>query len=206
MIKKILIIGDNTHSKWHPLKGFDAVISSILDDSTITISDDYNQLETKNINHYDVCIVLLDQWAPLENSNIEGIKQFLNHGKGLLMIHQGISLQVNPELTSLIGGRFNGHPEQSLLRYEIVSNSMNIGQGIDYFEVVEEPYQCTINEDYHPEIILKYQLNQQEIPAGWALHYGLGKIIYLSPGHRIDTFYQENYRLLIKQAIEWLTK
>jgi type 1 glutamine amidotransferase len=206
MNNKILIIGDNIQSKWHPLKGFDAVISSILSDSDITITDDYSQLEIININKYDVCIVLLDRWVPLENSKLEGVRLFVELGKGLLILHQGISMQVNPELSSLIGGRFNGHPEQALLRYETVENSMKIGEGIDFFEALEEPYLCTINQESHPEIILKYQLDQQTIPAGWAISYGRGKVIYLSPGHRIETFYQEKYRLLIKQCVNWLTK
>ena len=206
MKRKILMIGDNKNSKWHPLKGFDAVISSIFTEDEITISDDDQQLNKSVISSYDACIILLDQWEVLDSGKVEGIHSFVREGKGVLMIHQGISLQVNSSLCSLIGGKFTGHPEQKLLRYILVKNRFSLGTGINYFEAIEEPYRCEIDPLSNPEVIMQYDDDQGvSIPAGWAHHYGLGKVCYLSPGHRIETFYLEEYRLLIKQAIDWLT-
>ncbi len=204
--KRALLIGDNDMAKYHPLHGFDALLKSILSNFELHVSTDYLQFDLITLKKYDFCIVMCDRWVPLENSQAQGLKDFIEQGGGLLMIHQGISLQNTPLLTPLMGGRFTHHPEQTVLTYQINKHPHFITSGLQAFSSKEEPYQFIMNTPMNTTVLLEYELNHQMCIAGWAHSYELGKVVYLSPGHNLETLHQPNYQELIRRSALWLTE
>ena len=204
MKKKVLIVGDNEKAKWHKMSPFDELLKKILNDYEITVTTNYNDFEINELIKYDVCISLVDQWLPLNESQTFGLLTYVFNGGGLLMIHQGISLQARDELALLARGRFIRHPEQCVLEYQPLQNAHEIVQDILPFSVLEEPYQCVLDNITKTQVFLEYTYEESKYPAGWCHGYGTGKVVYLSPGHHIETLKNKAYQKIIQNSVKWL--
>lgn len=204
MKKKVLIIGDNEKAKWHKMSPFDELLKKILNDYEITVTTNYNDFEINELIKYDVCISLVDQWLPLNESQTFGLLTYVFNGGGLLMIHQGISLQARDELALLARGRFIRHPEQCVLEYIPIQNAHEIVQNIEPFSALEEPYQCVLDNITKTHVFLEYTYEETKYPAGWCHGYGSGKVVYLSPGHHIETLKNKEYQKIIQNSVKWL--
>lgn len=203
-MKQILLIGDLEKAKYHPVKGFDAELRAILTDYYVHQTTDYDQFMETNLRQYDLCLCLTDQWNKLTDDQTMGILSFVSHGGGLLMIHQGISLQARPELLQLAGGKFIGHPEQCVITYRKTTKPHPIMRGVDAFSAKEEPYQTVVDPAAEVSVFMEYLLEDKSCAAGWSRTYGLGKVVYLSPGHNLETLFIPSYRQIIRQSCRWL--
>jgi len=203
--KKGLLLGDIDRAKWHPLSGFDKEFQEILKDFDLFPSTDYEQLKEENLRKYALCISFIDQWTPLTTAQTAGLLAFVVHGGGLLIVHNGIAIQARPELAQLAGGRFIGHPEQKVLTYQPTATDHVIVSGIQSFSLEEEPYQFVMDNLAETTVLLEYESAGVVWPAGWVRTYGLGKVVYLSPGHNLETLRDPMYRKLIQRSGSWLT-
>ncbi len=206
MNKKVLLLGDTDHAKWHPLSGFDRKLQEILADYVLIPSTDYEQLEEENLLRYGLVIAFLDQWTPLTDGQTAGLLSFVVHGGGLLILHNGIAIQARPELAQLAGGRFIGHPEQKVLEYRPTTSGHVIHSGVQPFCVKEEPYQFILDNLAEPEVLLEYESEGTRWPAGWVRTYGFGRVACLSPGHNLETLHDSRYQNLIRRTFAWLAK
>jgi len=204
MKKKILIIGDNSTAKWHQMSPFDELLKKLLHEYEVTISTNYSDFQINELINYDVCISLVDQWIPLNESETFGILTYVFNGGGLLMIHQGISLQARDELALLARGKFIQHPEQCILEYQPIPNSHEIVNNVEAFSSKEEPYQCILDHIVKTNVFMEYKLEDTVYAAGWCHSYGIGKVVYLSPGHNLETFKNPMYQKVIQNSINWL--
>lgn len=202
--KKAIIIGDNERAIYHPLKGPDKELAEILNDFEVVVTEDYDQFSEENLKQYDLCVSLTDCWnGGLTDGQTAGLISFVCQGGGLLIIHTGISIQTRYELAQLAGGKFSQHPEQMILTYEPAASNHIIEEGIGSFSVKEEPYQFIIDNLVETTVLLKYESEGKDWPAAWAHKYGHGRIVYLSPGHNIETFLDPMYREMIKRSGLW---
>lgn len=206
MKKKLIIIGDNEKAKWHKISPFDDLLKTILKDYDVTVSTNYNDFEINELIKYDVCLSLVDQWIPFNESQTFGLLTYVFNGGGLLMIHQGISLQARDELALLARGRFIRHPEQCMLEYIPIQNAHEIVQDIEAFNALEEPYQCVLDNITQTKVFLEYTYEESQYAAGWCHDYGIGKVVYLSPGHHIETLKNKTYQKIIQNSVKWLIK
>ena len=204
MKKKILIVGDNALAKWHKLSPFDEILVKIFQEFDVTISTNYDDFQIYELIKYDVCISMIDQWIPLNESQTFGLLTYVFNGGGLLMIHQGISLQARDELSLLARGRFIKHPEQCVLNYNIIPNAHEIVKDVEEFSSLEEPYECMLDNLVKTNVFLEYTLDNNTFAAGWCHSYGIGKVVYLSPGHNLETFKNPIYQKIIQNSIDWL--
>lgn len=76
-------------------------------------------------------------------------------------------------------------------------------EGIESFDIMEEPYQFDIDNLIETTLLLEYESEGKKWPAAWAHGYGLGRVVYLSPGHQLASFTVPMYRKLIRRSALW---
>ncbi|MFF2888694.1 ThuA domain-containing protein [Paenibacillus sp. NPDC057967] len=203
---KLLLIGDNVHSTWHPLEPARQQLHTIAADSfELVPTEDYDKLKTLEEDGFSAVISYADCWnRKLAAEQIVGLLRFVAGGGGLLVIHNGISLQASHELTGLIGARFTGHPPYQPLTYLLAQENHPLLDGVQPFTVDEEPYMFEFGTFSPRQVFLEYEFEGSRYPAGWEHRYGLGRLVYLQPGHCAPSFLPDSYRQLILNSIRWV--
>lgn len=205
-LKKAIIIGDYEQAVYHPLKGPDKELTDILSDYDVTITEDYEQFREENLKQYDLCVSFTDRWQKkMTDQQTVGLISYVSHGGGLLIIHNGISIQARYELAQLAGGKFTTHPDQKVLPYTPTASGHVIMEGVEGFSVKEEPYQFELDNMIDTTILLEYESEDKQWPAAWVHSYGLGRVVFLSPGHNIETFQDAMFRKMVSRSSLWAT-
>ncbi|MBB3112772.1 hypothetical protein FHS18_004874 [Paenibacillus phyllosphaerae] len=202
-----LLLGDMTNPQYHPLQGAMDELKEIFGETLeLTVTEDYGKLRASELAPFDLVISYSDAWQIKKTrEEVAGLLSYVSNGGGLLVIHNGISLQCDPELAQLIGGRFTGHPAYTELSFHKVAGAAGheIMQGIEGFTMEEEPYRFDLDPIGERTLLMEYEHEGERWPAAWAHDFGLGRVAYLMPGHHNPSFKNETYRRLIRQAGLW---
>lgn len=205
---KALALGNYTDVKYHPFEKVDREIEGCLEDvAQVTSTGDYNVLQKDTLNSYQLFISyteFADQ--PLSQEQVAALLDYVVNGGGLLVIHNGISLQKNKELMALIGAKFTGHPDFTTLSIESFLSDHPIMKGIEPYEIADEPYRFDLLPHFDTTILAHYKHEDKLWPAAWAHDYGLGRVVYLMNGHQLSCFSVQPFRQLIKQAGLWAAR
>ena len=203
-MKKVLVLGDYEKAIYHPLRGVDEQLKSILSDCEVTACVAYTELKLEDLNRYDMVINYIDAWketgCPALSALLLG---FVAAGGKLMTIHNGIITHQSPDIEQMQGGAFLRHPERCDLTYS-PAGEHPIVKDFKPFTVNEEPYQFVIDEGAKAELILNYAYQGGVYPAAWVRPFGLGQVVYLSPGHEAASFMCEGFRELIRRSAAWL--
>ncbi|MFS0723607.1 ThuA domain-containing protein [Paenibacillus sp. 1P07SE] len=202
---RTLLIGDQETAPYHPLEAVQDRILALLGGAfAVTASAGRHLLREDSLSAYELCISYTDSWdqapAPEETA---GLLRFVAGGGGLLVIHNGISLQASPELCQLIGARFIGHPPFASLPFSVAAPEHPIAKGLEPFTMEEEPYRFELDPLSELDILLTYEHEGEDWPAAWTRTYGLGRVAYLMPGHHAPSFDHQAYQVWIVQAAGW---
>ncbi|MGU3471129.1 ThuA domain-containing protein [Paenibacillus sp. D51F] len=203
---KALLLGDQVHAAYHPLEPAEQELRELLMDMQVEATEDYSCLSTEGLAGYDLLISYSDQWRVKKSRRqVAALLRYVSGGGGLLVVHNGISLQADPELAQLIGGQFTGHPDYGPLAFSVKQDAEAhpVMQGIRAFTMGEEPYRFTMDPIGPAQILMEYSHEGSSWPAAWAHEFGLGKVVYLMPGHHRQSFRHPEYRRLIVQAAAW---
>lgn len=207
-VKQILLIGDDYPGVWHPLEQVAQELEQILEgEFRLTVTQNYDDLSTLDANEYAACISYADIWTrTLTSEQIAGLLKFVAGGGGLLAIHNGISLAGSYELLQVIGAKFITHPPYQQLHFYRTMNEHPLLQGVEDFTIDEEPYQFEFDPYTPRTVFLEYEHAGKRWPSAWEQSYGLGKVVYLHPGHRADSFRPEAIKRLILNSARWIAK
>lgn len=208
LYKQALLIGDNQLAPYHPLHQVETIISDILGTQMkVSSSEDYEMLREEHLLSFQLCISYTDCWnRKATPEQTAGLLSFVSKGGGLVVIHNGISLQNKPELRQLIGARFTGHPAYQKLDFRLSAPEHVIMQNIPTFTIEDEPYQFDFDPFTEMTVLFEYEFEERHYPAAWAIEYGLGRVVYLMPGHNASSFSSEAYRKIIENSCLWCTK
>jgi len=203
---RALLVGDYTNAPWHPLGPAQEALERILGgEFEFTATEDYEQFAQLDRGNYSLCISYIDCWdRSLTPAQTAGLLQYVAGGGGLLVIHSGISLQQNYELLQMIGGKFASHPPFQTLHYYGLEGGHPLLEGVDNFTVDEEPYMFELDPYTPRNVFLEYEFEGERYPAAWEHTYGLGKIVYLQPGHQASCFEPPAYQRLILNGARWV--
>lgn len=202
---KACILGDYSKPDWHPFNPVDQELTSILSDTmSVECTEDYDSLVSERIREYDLFISYADKWkTAVTPEQTAGLLSFVSNGGALVVIHCGISLQKRPELCHMIGAKFTGHPPYRSIDVEIAATDHPIISGVEGFTINDEPYQYEYIPYTDRTVLLEYEHEGAKVQAAWAHEYGLGRVVYLMPGHDIGPFHIPAYRTIIKQSCDW---
>lgn len=200
-----LLLGNNEDAPYHPLSAVqDLIIQSLGESFQVKAAEGTSHLKAESLQPYYLVVSYLDIWNSVSAAEeTAGLLQYVAGGGGLLVIHNGISIQNSPELSQLIGARFIGHPNYTTLQFSKTDNSHPVMQGIEPFVLDEEPYRFEFDPFAQVEILLMYTHEGKEWPAAWARTFGKGRVVYLMPGHHLPSFQSDVYRKWIHSAGLW---
>lgn len=199
-MKKALVIGMYDNAMYHLLTGVDAALKKMFLELELTVTDQIMAL--CEAEQYDCVVSYWDDWKePIPDRAAEALYRYVERGGSLLLLHNGISLQLQDSLEKMIGGRFTTHPQQEVITFRMKEHELTAGCG--EFSLEEEPYQFELEED-QKEIFLLYTYRGKEYPAGWRKTFGAGKLVFLMPGHTAEKFACEEYIRLIQNCMDWL--
>lgn len=200
--KKALILGTYHDAPYHPFQGVDEILSNLLKDRfEVTLTDQMSSLLALRKSGYDLLISYLDAFDQVfPEKYAEAVLSFVQAGGGLLCLHNGISLQTDQRMFRLIGGKFLRHPQQTEIAFKTASAGFL--SGFSGFSVSEEPYQFELSGDAITPLLM-YQYNGFSCLGGWSREEEKGRIVFLTPGHSIQTFQQKQYQDMIYQSAAW---
>lgn len=200
-IKRALVTGSYSNVKFHPLDGVDKELKENLRDFEVEFTEDYDRFKIDSLSQYDLCVSYTEDM--LTDEQTAGLLTYVLNGGGLLALHCGIATEARCETAHLLGGRFRSHPDEKVLTYRPASTGHIILDGIEGFSMMEEPYQFDLDNLAETTLLLEYESEGRQWPAAWAHKYGLGKVVYLSPGHRLTSFRVPMYRNLVRRSALW---
>jgi len=199
-MKKILVFGQYEEAMYHPLTGVDVYLERILPDMELTFTNDI--LKVCDVKQYDGVISYWDDWKnPIPQEVSDALYQYVKEGGPLLVLHNGISIQLQEPLKEMVGGYFLTHPQQEEIKFVLKAHELT--NGCQDFSLVEEPYQFELEED-DKELFMTYLYRGKEYPAGWKKTFCKGEVIYLTPGHTPEKFEDKQYTKLIQNCVKYL--
>lgn len=150
----------------------------------------------------------------------QDLLQWLQAGKGLVVLHHGIaSYQKWAEYSKIIGARYYLEPTivngvqkaRSAYKHgmqftvQVVDPKHPVTRGVKDFIIQDETYNLfDVAENVHP--LLTTQEPESNKIIGWAKTYGPARVVYLQSGHDHFAYENPNYQLIVKQAIQWASK
>jgi len=206
--KKAILLGDYTNPPYHPLDKIEHILVEILKDQISVVgTEDYDIMHADNLQNLDLFISYTDCWnKQVTSAQAGGLLSYVSNGGALLVLHTGISLQNKYELSQMIGAKFTGHPPFQQLHFEIAAAAEHeILDGFEPFTVNDEPYQYDFDPFTEKMVLFEYTFENERWPAAWVHEYGLGKIVYLMPGHTAEAFQNPTYQRIIANSVKWLT-
>ena len=102
-MKKVLVIGMYDNAMYHPLTGVDEALRGMFPELELTMTDQIMTL--CEADQYDCIVSYWDDWnKPIPDQAAEALYEYVKKGGSLLLLHNGISLQLQDSLAKMIGG------------------------------------------------------------------------------------------------------
>ena len=232
--KKLLIFSLHTGYKHWTIPHTEAVMNIIAQNSgafEVTLSKDYTVFNKNKISKYDVIILnntnsksdrrdlfwdIFNEDSTLSRKQKikkakqmeDNLIQFVNKGKGLVLLHGAIVMQNNSiDFSDMVGGSFDFHPPQQEIHVKLVDPDHPLVSSFDPegFIHCDEPYffkNAYFRYDFRPllymeldEIKMKRERPNDKIKyVSWIKRYGRGRVFYSSPSHNAQSY--DNSKLL----------
>ena len=177
----------------------------------------YDMFLPGNRSKYDV-LVLYHMWQTITDEQAKMFSDCIRQGKPLVVLHHSICAYDNwPEYLNIIGGKYFHNPtivkgkEYPACSYihdlhfkvNIVNPDNPVTKGLTDFEIFDETYKgYYVDENVTPLLTTKEPSSTPVI--GWSKMYGRARVVVLQSGHDAATFENPSYRILLRQAIEWV--
>lgn len=232
--KKLLIFSLHTGYEHWTIPHTEAVMNIIAQNSgvfEVTISKDYTVFNKNKISKYDVIILnntnsksdrrdlfwdIFNEDSTLSRKQKikkakqmeDNLIQFVNKGKGLVLLHGAIVMQNNSiDFSDMVGGSFDFHPPQQEIHVKLVDPDHPLVSSFDPegFIHYDEPYffkNAYFRYDFRPllfmeldEIKMKRERPTDKIKyVSWIKRHGRGRVFYSSPSHNAQSY--DNSKLL----------
>lgn len=202
---RALALGSYTEVKYHPFTGVDREFQKLLSpDLQVEASEDYTLLNQEYLAGCRLVIAYTEFSDHKINPAQSGaLLSYVAGGGGLLVVHNGISLQRNQELGAMLGAYFTHHPAFTSLHMNIPGREHPIMQGIQEFTIEDEPYYFDMHPYFETTVLAEYLHDGIMRQAAWCHEFGLGRVVYLMPGHHLPSFSVEPFRQMIRRGGLW---
>lgn len=211
----LVITGGHSYDTLEFFNFFLSIENFIID--SVSQPEANKLLVTEEGQNYDV-YVFYDMWQEISEEQKSAYLKLANEGKGFLFLHHSlVSYQDWPEFYELVGGRYisDSYPHDSIdlsnyrhdldLSVFITDKEHPVNYGLTDFIIHDEGYSgLKLNNTIHP--LLKTDNPDCENIIAWTNHYKNSDIIYLIFGHDKMAYQDEDFRLLVKNSLAWLSK
>jgi len=200
-----LAIGDDEFD-FHDFR----VIGPVLDDALSVSADVELTTECDAVSTLDEYDVFVDYTTKAEwtATQLDAIRSFVRDGSGYVGIHCATDVanfvdEPCTEMAELIGGRFVSHPEMSNIDVDIVNATHPVTDGVDEFQIYDEPYQLDWDEDRVTVLAKFTHPATGTMPAAWVRTEGDGRVFYCSLGHDSTAFRNAGFQQLLRNGLQW---
>ncbi|MCL1793210.1 MAG: ThuA domain-containing protein [Oscillospiraceae bacterium] len=212
MKTKILVICDDFY---HHGETVESGLSFLQESCELTYATDMAKYSFADnpLFGYDLAIIAKDDMASKSNKDKwltgEIEKQFEDYAKnggGLIFLHAGsVICKHSAILKGIAGCAFDTHPEQCVVDF-LITSPHKITEGAKNFAETDEHYFIDFTAE-DAEIFLESSSKNGVQPAGYVrIHENKGRICVLTPGHNLSVFQNEQYKIIIKNAVKWCAR
>ena len=199
-----LFIGDKRKAVYHPMGQIPELIEAYMEGQISIKVIESDQVMGEELSLYEGVIFYGDVWeGTISDEEAEQFKSYMRTGGKALMIHSGISIARNNQVYSLIGARFNKHPDMCDLGF-LYDKHHPLCKDLRNFILKEEPYQFIFDKAVNRDVFLRYSYEDHLYDAGWVTSIGDGTIVYIHPGHELGVFKHSDVKRLIQSCIGFL--
>jgi putative membrane-bound dehydrogenase-like protein len=198
---KVLFLGDDDHHV--PLERCRDVASTLgIRGIDLVYTDDLNDLNTQNLNRYDV-LLLYANWLKIAPEQEKALIDYVESGHGFAPIHCGSYCFLNsPRITALIGARFKSH-KTGVFEETIVQPDHPIEKGLNPIESWDETYVHEMHNE-KDRTVLSYRVEgDHKEPYTWVRTQGKGRVFYTAWGHDQRTWTNSDFVNLLERGIRW---
>jgi type 1 glutamine amidotransferase len=214
MITNILVVTGGHEFESSFYKIFDSFINVHYD----TISQPkFNQMITSGMSHQYSALVFYDMWQEISEKQKQAYLKLLDRGQGMVFLHHSlVSYQHWDGFIKILGGKYietefyndpnlkgSTYTEDITLEIKVVSKDHPVTKGISDFSIYDEGYQYV---EMLPTIKPLLTTNHPDCTptVAWAHKYRKSRIVYILLGHGPEAHENENYRKLVRNAINWV--
>jgi uncharacterized protein len=214
-IRILVITGGHSYK----VEQFNQMLASLGNNITWQVAEfpsAYDMFLSENRSKYDV-LVFYHMWQTITEEQAKVFAGCISQGKPLVVLHHSIcAFDDWPEYFNIIGGKYfhkattvKGKEYQPCsyihdvhFKVKISDPENSITRGLKDFEIFDETYKGYYVEEGVTPILTTDEPSSTPI-IGWTKKYGKARVVTLQSGHDVPTFENPDFRLLLKQAIEW---
>ncbi|MBQ6239480.1 MAG: ThuA domain-containing protein [Firmicutes bacterium] len=211
MKKKLFLSGDYTYPLYHPLKNVDSEIFAILgDDFEFALNTEhFESLEDYEYARFDTVLLYNDHWidkSPTVHQQVQALLHYVLNGGGLLVVHN-LDPGVDYEMAQMLGGALKktlAPQNHRHIDYFPAAVDHPILQGVGPFSLEDDLFDIHHDRLTDKTVLLNARIEEGiEVPMAWAIEFGLGRVVYIAPGHDVTAFRNPEYRKLLRNAALW---
>ena len=162
-------------------------------------------------SRFDV-LVLYDMVQTIEEKQRRNLKDFVESGKGMVVLHHAIADYNDwPWWREVVGGRYllkpDGEKPASEYRHDVEQNVTAVAdhpvtRGLAPMHFVDETYKgLWISPEVN--VLLRSDAASSDGPVAWISGYTKSRVIYIELGHDRQAHLYPPYRQLVRNAIVW---
>jgi uncharacterized protein len=214
-IRVLVITGGHNYDK----PSFNEMLGSLGKQITyevVEFPDAFDQFLPENRGKYDV-LVFYHMWQKITPEQEKTFADCIREGKPLVVLHHSIcAFDDWPEYWKIAGGKYFHKPtvvdgkeyaacsyiHDLHFRVNVSGKKHPVTKRVKDFDIFDETYKgYYVAPDVVPFLTTTEPSSTPVI--GWVHQYGKARVATLQSGHDTPTFQNENFRKLLKQAIEW---
>ena len=218
IIRILVITGGHGYNK----ETFNDMLNSLGPEITWQVAElpaAYDMFKTENRNKYDV-LVFYHMWQKITAEEQKIFADCIREGKPVVALHHSICAYDEwEEYWRILGGKyfhkttmFDGIEYQPCSYIHDLHFTANIAdkkhpvtKGVKDFDLFDETYKGYW-VDPSAKILITTKESSSTPVIGWTKKYGKAKIVVLQSGHDTPTFQSPDFRKLLKQAIDFVSK
>lgn len=210
---KAFVSGEYTFPVYHQYQDLKARLPQILGDEfkIVKQSEHYETMEHWDYHGIDVVILSTDEWVPKSSTQAQQAQAMLHYvvmGGGLVLMHN-LDLGPDVEMAQMLGGRlrtqlWGRHDDDAPERIQYEPVPHPISRGVTPFEGMDNRHQIHFDNLAQRQVFLSARLpGGLSVPAAWAVEYGLGRAVFLGPGHSDSVLGSAQYARLLRNSARW---
>lgn len=186
------------------------------DELAVTITTDWDELQTDRVARYDVVIdYIVDYHGEMTDDQRSGLLSFVRNGGGYLALHGATAFfganedadeSLIEEHERMVGGRLVDHPGVLETTTEIVDGDHPITRGVENFSFVDEPYELEYDNDSVRVLAKTSHESFGAMPVIWTKFHGDGRVCYYSAGHDERALENPDFQRIIQRATKWVAR
>jgi type 1 glutamine amidotransferase len=177
----------------------------------------FNQMISSGIADNYSTLVFYDMWQEINEEQKKVYKGLFDNGQGVVYLHHALaSYQHWDEYIKFVGGKYietdffddpdmkgSTYKEDITLEIKIEAIEHPVTKGLSNFTIYDEGYNYI---EMIPGIIPLLTTKHSDCTrtVAWANSYKKSRIVYILLGHGPEAHENENYRKLVRNAIDWV--